>query len=180
MADALLALPSSPHYFVLPSPTMSELGCLTEVCKQPHLLLLFLFPRVLYVLTVRYYRIPLTPLSSFKPFLLLNSINHSLYFHFSLTGFWRSFLCEKQFLWQQVNLTDISAVLHNCLSSLSSDLFYPLRHQLSGRFSVHHSCVFSTLFSHPYPTLLHPTLLSSSSQHSYLTLSCPAFFSVDY
>ena len=31
MADALLALPSSPHYFVLPSPTMSELGCLTEV-----------------------------------------------------------------------------------------------------------------------------------------------------
>lgn len=32
MADALLALPSSPHYFVLPSPTMSELGCLTEVC----------------------------------------------------------------------------------------------------------------------------------------------------
>ena len=31
MADALLALPSSPHYFVLPSPTMSELGCLAEV-----------------------------------------------------------------------------------------------------------------------------------------------------
>ena len=35
MADALLALPSSPHYFVLPSPTMSELGCLTEGYGDP-------------------------------------------------------------------------------------------------------------------------------------------------
>lgn len=33
--DALLALPSSPHYFTLPSPTMSELGALADGLGDP-------------------------------------------------------------------------------------------------------------------------------------------------
>jgi hypothetical protein len=35
MADALLALPSSPHYFTLPSPTMSDFGAFTEGFGDP-------------------------------------------------------------------------------------------------------------------------------------------------
>ena len=190
MADALLALPSSPHYFVLPSPTMSELGCLTEVRMHPHILF--------FTCSSRNYRkiLPYTGsshhiLHTFTPYspLLPSHPSYSLYFKLILKGFWRSIFCEKQLLRQQVKMITIqcSTMQSSILLYIPSFLFYSLGNQLSKCLPFYRSYAF---LSHPSPNVIpsHPTLpyptLPNYPLHLSAFLSHPTslllFFSVGY